>query len=83
MEVCAYYLGLLGELEGGEISVNKCQTRMSDSGEQQYFLAILMEPEAEVVTQAVFDMPTEGTYELLCVASDQCINHPWNLDALC
>ena len=83
MDVCAYYLSLQGELDVSEISVNKCQTRMSDLGEQQYFLAILMEPEAEVVTQAVFDMPMQGTYELMCVAEDQCINAHWNLDALC
>lgn len=41
-DISTYYLNMLGELEG---SVNKCQTRMSDYGEQQYFLALLMAPD--------------------------------------
>ena len=82
---CDYYLSLLDELEGDElpsVSVDKCQTRMTDEGEQQYFLAIKMSEDADVVTQAVFEMPDTGI-ELMCVASDQCINKPWNLRALC
>ena len=81
--ICDYYLDLLGDLESEEKpSVDKCQTRMTHDGEQQYFLSILMKPDDAVVTQAVFEMP-EDEYVLMCVAGDQCINKPWNLHALC
>ena len=62
--ICAYYLDLLGDLESDvKPSVDKCQTRMTVDGEQRYFLAIKMSEDADVVTQAVFEMP-EDEYEL-------------------
>ena len=33
MDVCNYYLSLLSDLEGGDVSVNKCQTKISEIGE--------------------------------------------------
>ena len=62
--ICAAYLDLLGDLESDvKPSVDKCQTRMTVDGEQRYFLAIKMSEDADVVTQAVFEMP-EDEYEL-------------------